>query len=104
MGSNSRLDKTHLPHRRPPRPPPAAFCCRSAALGWTERTMQLLCEIFLILHITIISSEAQPVSSKLHDGWWAYKDAVQGTFIPGKREWVRGKVIELCVKQGLCQL
>uniref|UniRef100_A0A3B1KBP6 Uncharacterized protein n=1 Tax=Astyanax mexicanus TaxID=7994 RepID=A0A3B1KBP6_ASTMX len=60
--------------------------------------MQLLCEIFLILHITIISSEAQPVSSKLHDGWWAYKDAVQGTFIPGKREWVRGKVIELCVK------
>lgn len=27
---------------------------------------------------------AQPVSSKLHDGWWAYKDVVQGSFIPGK--------------------
>lgn len=27
---------------------------------------------------------AQPVSSKLHDGWWAYKDLVQGSFIPGK--------------------
>lgn len=29
-------------------------------------------------------SAAQPVSSKLHDGWWAYKDVVQGSFIPGK--------------------
>lgn len=27
---------------------------------------------------------AQPASSKLHDGWWAYKDLVQGSFIPGK--------------------
>lgn len=27
---------------------------------------------------------AQPGSSKLHDGWWAYKDAVQGSFVPGK--------------------
>uniref|UniRef100_A0AAR2LC05 Alpha-carbonic anhydrase domain-containing protein n=1 Tax=Pygocentrus nattereri TaxID=42514 RepID=A0AAR2LC05_PYGNA len=32
-------------------------------------------------------SSAQPVSSKLHDGWWAYKDAVQGTFIPVPSFW-----------------
>uniref|UniRef100_A0A4W4E0A9 Alpha-carbonic anhydrase domain-containing protein n=1 Tax=Electrophorus electricus TaxID=8005 RepID=A0A4W4E0A9_ELEEL len=30
---------------------------------------------------------AQPVSSKLHDGWWAYKDVVQGSFIPVPSFW-----------------
>ncbi|KTG42018.1 hypothetical protein cypCar_00021048 [Cyprinus carpio] len=29
----------------------------------------------------------QPVSSKLHDGWWAYKDVVQGSFIPVPSFW-----------------
>lgn len=27
---------------------------------------------------------AQPITSKLDDGWWAYKDVVQGSFVPGK--------------------
>uniref|UniRef100_A0A8C2FVR5 Carbonic anhydrase Xb n=1 Tax=Cyprinus carpio TaxID=7962 RepID=A0A8C2FVR5_CYPCA len=30
---------------------------------------------------------SQPVSSKLHDGWWAYKDVVQGSFIPVPSFW-----------------
>ncbi|ROL49343.1 SWI/SNF-related matrix-associated actin-dependent regulator of chromatin subfamily E member 1, partial [Anabarilius grahami] len=30
---------------------------------------------------------AQPASSKLHDGWWAYKDLVQGSFIPVPSFW-----------------
>lgn len=27
---------------------------------------------------------AQPASSMPHDGWWAYKDVIEGSFIPGK--------------------
>lgn len=27
---------------------------------------------------------AQPITSKLDDSWWAYKDVVQGSFVPGK--------------------
>ncbi|XP_076853612.1 carbonic anhydrase-related protein 10 isoform X2 [Brachyhypopomus gauderio] len=49
--------------------------------------MHHIWEISIILHINIIISEAQPVSSKLHDGWWAYKDVVQGTFIPVPSFW-----------------
>lgn len=26
---------------------------------------------------------AQPITSKLDESWWAYKDAVQGSFVPG---------------------
>uniref|UniRef100_A0A668AHH4 Carbonic anhydrase 10 n=1 Tax=Myripristis murdjan TaxID=586833 RepID=A0A668AHH4_9TELE len=30
---------------------------------------------------------AQPISSKLHEGWWAYKDVVQGSFVPVPSFW-----------------
>lgn len=30
-----------------------------------------------------LSSAAQPIASKLDDSWWAYKDVVQGSFVPG---------------------
>ncbi|KAG7221962.1 hypothetical protein INR49_028244 [Caranx melampygus] len=29
---------------------------------------------------------AQPITSKLDEGWWAYKDVVQESFIPGNRQ------------------
>ncbi|KAK7167894.1 hypothetical protein R3I94_002074 [Phoxinus phoxinus] len=44
-------------------------------------------EFILILNVNAIFVEAQPVSSKLHDGWWAYKDLVQGSFIPVPSFW-----------------
>ncbi|XP_066498647.1 carbonic anhydrase-related protein 10 isoform X2 [Hoplias malabaricus] len=47
--------------------------------------MRLRCG-FTVIFIIIIT-EAQPISSKLHDGWWAYKDSVQGTFIPVPSFW-----------------
>uniref|UniRef100_A0A671QY16 Carbonic anhydrase Xb n=1 Tax=Sinocyclocheilus anshuiensis TaxID=1608454 RepID=A0A671QY16_9TELE len=43
-------------------------------------------EFILILNINVVFVEAQPVS-KLHDGWWAYKDVVQGSFIPVPSFW-----------------
>lgn len=27
---------------------------------------------------------AQPNPPKIHEGWWAYKEVVQGSFVPGK--------------------
>lgn len=27
---------------------------------------------------------AQQNSPKIHEGWWAYKEVVQGSFVPGK--------------------
>uniref|UniRef100_A0A8C6LJE8 Uncharacterized protein n=1 Tax=Nothobranchius furzeri TaxID=105023 RepID=A0A8C6LJE8_NOTFU len=27
---------------------------------------------------------AQPHLPKIHEGWWAYKEVVQGSFVPGK--------------------
>ncbi|XP_076120968.1 carbonic anhydrase-related protein 10-like [Alosa pseudoharengus] len=50
--------------------------------------MHKVWEIFAILHANlIIFSAAQPATSKLHDGWWAYKDAVQGSFVPVPSFW-----------------
>lgn len=31
------------------------------------------------------SLAAQPITSKLDESWWAYKDVVQGSFVPGNR-------------------
>lgn len=33
---------------------------------------------FLVLFLT-----AQPGPPKIHEGWWAYKEVVQGSFVPG---------------------
>ncbi|VFV41633.1 Hypothetical predicted protein [Lynx pardinus] len=27
---------------------------------------------------------SQQNSPKIHEGWWAYKEVVQGSFVPGK--------------------
>ncbi|CAL8237427.1 unnamed protein product [Arctogadus glacialis] len=47
--------------------------------------MRVVWNIALICHACFIcTSSAQPGSSKLHEGWWAYKDVIQGSFVPGK--------------------
>lgn len=38
-----------------------------------------------IVMLFSFSSAAQPITSKLDDSWWAYKDVVQGSFVPGKK-------------------
>lgn len=30
---------------------------------------------------------AQPNPPKIHEGWWAYKEVVQGNFVPGKPQY-----------------
>ncbi|MCI4385339.1 hypothetical protein PGIGA_G00049330 [Pangasianodon gigas] len=49
--------------------------------------MQHAWEFIIILHINVIVSEAQPASSMPHDGWWAYKDVIEGSFIPVPSFW-----------------
>uniref|UniRef100_A0AAY4DSH6 Alpha-carbonic anhydrase domain-containing protein n=1 Tax=Denticeps clupeoides TaxID=299321 RepID=A0AAY4DSH6_9TELE len=41
----------------------------------------------LTYNLLYLFSPAQPVSSKLHDGWWTYKDVVQGSFVPVPSFW-----------------
>ncbi|KAK3520814.1 hypothetical protein QTP70_032381 [Hemibagrus guttatus] len=49
--------------------------------------MQHAWEFIIILHVNVIVSEAQPASSMPHDGWWAYKDVIEGSFIPVPSFW-----------------
>ncbi|XP_017341881.1 carbonic anhydrase-related protein 10 isoform X2 [Ictalurus punctatus] len=49
--------------------------------------MQHAWEFIIILHLNVIVSEAQPASSMPHDGWWAYKEVIEGSFIPVPSFW-----------------
>ncbi|XP_005747377.1 carbonic anhydrase-related protein 10-like [Pundamilia nyererei] len=50
--------------------------------------MHVVWDIAVILQTYIIcTSSAQPITSKLDDGWWAYKDVVQGSFVPVPSFW-----------------
>ncbi|KAK6311740.1 hypothetical protein J4Q44_G00174040 [Coregonus suidteri] len=44
--------------------------------------MHIVWEIFSIFQAYFICTSAQLISPKILDGWWAYKDAVQGSFVP----------------------
>lgn len=39
--------------------------------------------IFLVSFLFVFPL-AQQNSPKIHEGWWAYKEVVQGSFVPGK--------------------
>lgn len=41
----------------------------------------LLNSCFFFLSVSLPA--AQPITSKLDESWWAYKDVVQGSFVPG---------------------
>ncbi|KAG7505262.1 carbonic anhydrase-related protein 10-like [Solea senegalensis] len=50
--------------------------------------MHVVWDITVILQTYIIcTSSAQPISSKLDEGWWAYKDVVQESFVPVPSFW-----------------
>ncbi|XP_063327211.1 carbonic anhydrase-related protein 10-like isoform X2 [Pelmatolapia mariae] len=50
--------------------------------------MHVVWDIAVILQTYIIcTSSAQPITSKLDEGWWAYKDVVQGSFVPVPSFW-----------------
>ncbi|XP_042161487.1 carbonic anhydrase-related protein 10-like [Oncorhynchus tshawytscha] len=50
--------------------------------------MDIIWELFIILHANfIICVSAQPNAPKIHDGWWAYKEVVQGSFVPVPSFW-----------------
>ncbi|KAI7797203.1 carbonic anhydrase-related protein 10 precursor, partial [Triplophysa rosa] len=43
----------------------------------------IIWEIFIILQASlIVCTSAQPNPPKIHEGWWAYKEVVQGSFVP----------------------
>ncbi|KAJ0058308.1 hypothetical protein NL108_013103 [Boleophthalmus pectinirostris] len=40
--------------------------------------------VLLLQAYLVCTSSGQKIQSKLDEGWWAYKDVVQGSFIPGR--------------------
>ncbi|CAJ1076652.1 carbonic anhydrase-related protein 10-like [Xyrichtys novacula] len=50
--------------------------------------MNVVWDLSVILQTFIIcTASAQPIASKLDEGWWAYKDVVQGSFVPVPSFW-----------------
>ncbi|XP_028254694.1 carbonic anhydrase-related protein 10-like isoform X1 [Parambassis ranga] len=50
--------------------------------------MHVVWDLSVILQTYIIcTSSAQPITSKLDESWWAYKDVVQGSFVPVPSFW-----------------
>ncbi|KAG5262292.1 hypothetical protein AALO_G00273560 [Alosa alosa] len=50
--------------------------------------MDIVWEVLIFSHAyLIVCSSAQPNPYKGHEGWWAYKEAVQGKFIPVPSFW-----------------
>lgn len=48
---------------------------------FTAGTWLLCC---ILIYLLLVSPLAQQNSPKIHEGWWAYKEVVQGSFVPGK--------------------
>lgn len=44
--------------------------------------------LIYILVFFLFSPLAQQNSPKIHEGWWAYKEVVQGSFVPGKNMFI----------------
>nr|XP_020464533.1 carbonic anhydrase-related protein 10 isoform X1 [Monopterus albus] len=45
--------------------------------------MDIIWELLIILQANfIVCISAQPNQPKIHEGWWAYKEVVQGSFVP----------------------
>lgn len=42
------------------------------------------CFLFVVF---VLCYTAQPNPPKIHEGWWAYKEVVQGNFVPGKLQY-----------------
>uniref|UniRef100_A0A3P8W7Y6 Carbonic anhydrase 10 n=1 Tax=Cynoglossus semilaevis TaxID=244447 RepID=A0A3P8W7Y6_CYNSE len=53
-----------------------------------RRSMRVVWDLSVILQTCLIcTSSAQPVTSKLDESWWAYKDVVQESFVPVPSFW-----------------
>uniref|UniRef100_A0A8C5QUX2 Carbonic anhydrase-related protein 10 n=1 Tax=Leptobrachium leishanense TaxID=445787 RepID=A0A8C5QUX2_9ANUR len=50
--------------------------------------MEIVWEVFFVLQANfIVCMSAQQNSPKIHEGWWAYKEVVQGSFVPVPSFW-----------------
>lgn len=49
---------------------------------WTQQKHMPQCRVKLNCFFLLLT--AQPNPPKIHEGWWAYKEVVQGNFVPGK--------------------
>ncbi|XP_043944966.1 carbonic anhydrase-related protein 10-like [Protopterus annectens] len=50
--------------------------------------MEFIWEIFIIFQANfIVCISAQQNSPKIHEGWWAYKEVVQRSFVPVPSFW-----------------
>ncbi|XP_053850673.1 carbonic anhydrase-related protein 10 isoform X2 [Vidua macroura] len=56
---------------------------------WHEnRRMEIVWEVLFLLQANfIVCISAQQNSPKIHEGWWAYKEVVQGSFVPVPSFW-----------------
>lgn len=53
-----------------------------------KRRMHVVWDLAVLLHAYFVcTSSAQPIQSKLDESWWAYKDVVQGSFVPVPSFW-----------------
>lgn len=50
----------------------------SLEMTWEKKKRKKNSHNFLVPFLT-----AQPGPPKIHEGWWAYKEVVQGSFVPG---------------------
>uniref|UniRef100_A0A8B9BP47 Carbonic anhydrase 10 n=1 Tax=Anser brachyrhynchus TaxID=132585 RepID=A0A8B9BP47_9AVES len=65
---------------------------RTGSVGgctWHEnRRMEIVWEVLFLLQANfIVCISAQQNSPKIHEGWWAYKEVVQGSFVPVPSFW-----------------
>lgn len=56
--------------------------CMSIHPSYVGRTKGL--SAILLISLPLFPLLAQQNSPKIHEGWWAYKEVVQGSFVPGK--------------------
>nr|XP_035968986.1 carbonic anhydrase-related protein 10-like isoform X1 [Halichoerus grypus]XP_035968987.1 carbonic anhydrase-related protein 10-like isoform X1 [Halichoerus grypus] len=50
--------------------------------------MEIVWEVLFLLQANfIVCISAQQNSPKIHEGWWAYKEVVQGSFVPVPSFW-----------------
>lgn len=63
---------------------------------WKNYVVLILFSLFLLL--------AQQNSPKIHEGWWAYKEVVQGSFVPGKCKCRETVALYMCVCVSMSRL
>uniref|UniRef100_A0AC11CUX8 Uncharacterized protein n=1 Tax=Ovis aries TaxID=9940 RepID=A0AC11CUX8_SHEEP len=64
--------------------------------------MEIVWEVLFLLQANfIVCISAQQNSPKIHEGWWAYKEVVQGSFVPGSSQCTSPECPVSCIEPEL---